>query len=34
MNQNENQIVKLSFEFAIDLIAFVEILDENRKYVV
>ena len=32
-NQNENVIVKLSFQFALNVVEFAETLDEKRKYV-
>jgi len=33
-NDKENIIVKLSFEFALQIIDFVEILESNRKFVI
>lgn len=33
-NQTENVIVKLSFQFALDVVQFAEQLEEKRKYVV
>jgi len=33
-NDKENLIVKLSLEFALDIIAFSELLEESRKFVV
>lgn len=32
--EKENEILKLSFEFALMIIEFTEILEENRKYVI
>jgi len=34
MAEKENIIVKLSFEFALDIIKFATILEENKKYVI
>lgn len=31
---NENVIVKLSFEFALEIIKLAEILEEDKKYVI
>ncbi len=33
-NDRENEIVKVSFDFALDIIAYCEILEENKKYVI
>lgn len=33
-SRNDNPIVKLTFEFSLEIIAFVDILEEDRKYVV
>ncbi len=33
-NDKENEIVNVSFEFALKIIAFCEMLEENRKYVI
>ncbi|MFZ4740953.1 MAG: four helix bundle protein [Bacteroidales bacterium] len=33
-NDKENIIVKLSFEFALQIIAFSELLEESKKYVI
>ena len=33
-NEKENLIVKLSFEFALDIIEYSELLEELRKYVI
>jgi len=33
-NRKENIIVDLTFSFALDIISFVELLDEKRKYVI
>lgn len=32
--RKENIIVKLTFEFALDIVALSEILEENRKYII
>jgi len=34
MIDNSNPIVKLSFEFALDIIEFAELLESNRKFVI
>lgn len=33
-NDRENEIVEVSFEFALKIVAFCEILEEKRKYVI
>jgi len=33
-NDKDNLIVKLSFEFALDIIEYAELLEEHRKYVI
>jgi len=33
-NDKENEVVKVSFEFALMIVSFCEILEEQRKYVV
>lgn len=33
-NYKENEIVKVSFEFALKIIAYCEVLEENKKYVI
>ena len=33
-NDKDNLIVKLSFEFALDIIEYSELLEENRKFVI
>lgn len=33
-NDKENEIVKVSFEFALMIISFCEILEEQRKYII
>jgi four helix bundle protein len=33
-NDKENLIVKLSLEFALDIIIFSELLEENKKFVI
>jgi four helix bundle protein len=33
-NEKENLIVKLSLEFALDIIKYSEILENNKKYVI
>jgi len=32
--ENRNEILELSFEFAVDIIKFTESLEEQRKYVI
>jgi hypothetical protein len=32
-NDKENLIVRLTLEFALDIVAFTELLEENKKYV-
>lgn len=33
-NDKENIIVKKSFEFALEIIKFCELLEENKKYII
>jgi four helix bundle protein len=33
-NDKQNVIVEISFQFALDIIEFSELLEENRKYIV
>ena len=33
-NRGKNVIVELSFEFALKIISYVELLEKNRKYVI
>jgi len=33
-NDKDNLIVKLSFEFALDIIEYAELLEEHRKYII
>lgn len=33
-NEKENEILKLSFDFALQVIEYCEILEQNRKYVI
>jgi four helix bundle protein len=33
-NKNDNPILKLTFEFSLEVIKYVEILDEKKKYVI
>jgi four helix bundle protein len=33
-NNNDNPILKLTFEFSLDVIKYVEVLEEKRKYVI
>lgn len=34
INNNDNPILKLTFEFSLDIVEFVEILEEKKKYVI
>ena len=34
MNRNENIIVKLTFDFALEIIKYCELLDTKKKYVI